>query len=92
VPNLLTAVVETKSAFGGSDANGHFVRIQAITGACTLGLSAGCASPGTSQAQGSGQPPGSAPTQQTLTGGQATPALPTGSMTDRDLLGLFLGN
>jgi ABC-type transporter Mla subunit MlaD len=92
VPNLLTAVVETKSAFGGADANGHFVRIQAITGACTLGLSAGCASPGTSQAQGSGQSPGSASTQQTLTAGQARPALPTGTMTDRDLLGLFLGN
>ena len=37
VPSLMTAVVETESAFSGSDANGHFVRIMALLGTCTVG-------------------------------------------------------
>ena len=96
LPSLMTAVVETKSAFGGADANGHFVRIQAITGACTLGLSAGCGSPQTSQAPASAaQPPGSVSTQQTAAG-QAQPVssaatLPRSRASDQDLLRLFLG-
>ena len=30
LPNLMQAVLETKSAFGGSDAAGHYVRVQVI--------------------------------------------------------------
>ena len=30
LPCLMQAVLETKSAFGGSDGNGHFVRVQVV--------------------------------------------------------------
>jgi hypothetical protein len=33
LPNLMQAVLETKSAFGGSDASGHYVRVQVIPAA-----------------------------------------------------------
>jgi len=33
LPNLMQAVLETKSAFGGSDAAGHYVRVQVIPAA-----------------------------------------------------------
>ena len=37
LPNLLTAVVEGESVVGGKDANGHYVRVLALSGACTAG-------------------------------------------------------
>ncbi|MDQ6883001.1 MAG: MlaD family protein [Candidatus Dormibacteraeota bacterium] len=33
LPNLMQAVLETKSAFGGADANGHYVRVEVIPAA-----------------------------------------------------------
>lgn len=47
LPSLMTAVVETESAFGGRDADGHYVRVMLITDACTLpaGPNPTCASP-----------------------------------------------
>lgn len=65
LPSLMTAVMETKSAFSYSDANGHYVKVMSITGACTIGAPAGCGTP-TGQVSGS-QPPTmqqSAPTGQ----------------------------
>jgi len=85
VPSLMTAVVETESAFSGSDANGHFVRIQAILGACTVGLSAGCAArPTTTTATTHSTAPAPAT--------PPAPAPPASHTSDRDLLRLFLGN
>jgi phospholipid/cholesterol/gamma-HCH transport system substrate-binding protein len=91
VPSLMTAVVETESAFSGSDANGHFVRIQAILGACTVGLNVGCAVQGTSAAQTS------TGTTQSNTPAPATPPAPAPTppashTSDQDLLRLFLGS
>jgi virulence factor Mce-like protein len=43
LPSLMTAVVETQSAFSGHDANGNYVRVLAVPGACTAGLNLGCA-------------------------------------------------
>ena len=85
VPSLMTAVVETESAFSGSDANGHFVRIQAITGACTAGLNAGCA----------GRSATNTDSTHTTVPASATPpapVLPASHTSDQDLLRLFLGN
>jgi phospholipid/cholesterol/gamma-HCH transport system substrate-binding protein len=83
VPSLLTAVVETESAFSGSDANGHFVRIQAIVGACTAGLDAGCTARTTTGATHPVTPAPATP---------PAPAPPASHTSDQDLLRLFLGN
>jgi phospholipid/cholesterol/gamma-HCH transport system substrate-binding protein len=80
LPALMTAIVETRSAFSGSDASGHFVRVMALSGTCTIGLNAGCASPGPGQAS---QPAGAeAPAQ----------APPRSRLDDRELMRLFLGD
>ena len=43
LPALMTGLVEAESAFGGTDANGHFVRVMSVTpGTCTVGINAGC--------------------------------------------------
>jgi phospholipid/cholesterol/gamma-HCH transport system substrate-binding protein len=96
VPSLLTAVVETESAFSGSDANGHFVRIQTILGACTIGLNVGCAAQGTGAAQSTAAATGTGTTQSN-TPAPATPPVPAptppaSQMSDQDLLRLFLGS
>jgi phospholipid/cholesterol/gamma-HCH transport system substrate-binding protein len=100
VPSLMTAIVETESAFSGADANGHFVRIQTILGACTIGLSAGCVAQGTSRtATTAGAAAGTAQTSASATHSNASaPATPPASAppashtSDQDLLRLFLGN
>ncbi|OLB76065.1 MAG: hypothetical protein AUI14_19705 [Actinobacteria bacterium 13_2_20CM_2_71_6] len=88
-------------AFSGSDASGHFVRIMVLNGACTIGLNAGCASPG---ASGAGRPagagtapaagpgPGSQAASAGLPAGGLAPAPPRSLLGDRELLRLFLGN
>jgi phospholipid/cholesterol/gamma-HCH transport system substrate-binding protein len=76
LPALMTAIVETESAFSGADANGHFVRVMALSGACTIGLNAGCASPAAQ--------PAVAPTP--------APAPPRSRLDDRELMRLFLGH
>jgi len=46
IPYLMTAVVETKSAFSGRDADGHYVRVMAVTGPCSVAPGPGvCSSP-----------------------------------------------
>jgi phospholipid/cholesterol/gamma-HCH transport system substrate-binding protein len=90
VPSLMTAIVETESAFSGSDANGHFVRVMTLIGTCTVGVNAGCASPataapGTSSSETSSQ--ASAPAQPA-----SAPHPPGSRLSDQELLRLFLGN
>jgi virulence factor Mce-like protein len=95
LPSLMTAVVETESAFAGSDANGHFVRIMALTGTCTVGLNVGCAAPTSSSGTGTTprSPSSSAPASASSPVPAPTPATTPGSrLTDRDLLRMFLGN
>ena len=84
VPSLMTAVVETESAFSGSDANGHFVRVMTLNGACTVGLNVGCATPNSQSTHSVGSVPAS--------GSVPAPQLPRSHTSDQDLLRLFLGN
>jgi hypothetical protein len=72
--------VETESAFSGSDANGHFVRVMTLVGTCTVGLDVGCASPGTA-----GAPNGAVTTS-------PAPKPPGSQLSDQELLRLFLDN
>jgi ABC-type transporter Mla subunit MlaD len=92
LPALMTAVVETKSAFGGHDANGNFVRIQAILGSCIAGININCAGgpsaggppvtvPGTT-------PPGGVQVPQPSSSAATTPGP---RMSDQDLIGLLRG-
>jgi ABC-type transporter Mla subunit MlaD len=54
LPNLMEAVLETKSAFSGQDANGHYVRVQVVAAAGGPGPAPQpcCANGKTSQAPG----------------------------------------
>lgn len=52
LPALMTSVVEAESAFGGRDANGHYVRVMDLAGSCTAGVNSGCAG---GQGQGGSQ-------------------------------------
>ncbi|HEX4215957.1 MAG TPA: MlaD family protein [Candidatus Dormibacteraeota bacterium] len=84
LPALMTAIVETQSAFGGHDANGNYVRIMVVPGACTVGLNLGCAG-----GPGSGGPPVTVPDSSSP--GYATP--PAASQeSDQDLMRLLLGS
>lgn len=91
LPSLMTAIVETESAFSGSDANGHFVRVMTLNGSCTVGLNAGCASPG-GPAPGAtnGIPATEVPAP--ASGQAPAPTPPRSHVSDQDLLRLFLGN
>ena len=76
---LMTAVMETKSAFGYSDANGHYVRVLAISSSCSAGM------PG----------PGvcSTPNGKVGAGGTAIPqsqSAPRSTTTDQQLVNLML--
>lgn len=68
LPYLMTAVMETKSAFSYTDANGHYVKVEALSGACSAGAPAGCGTPTGSVAQPSGNsaPPSSTTSDQQL--------------------------
>jgi virulence factor Mce-like protein len=95
VPALMTAIVETESAFSGSDANGHFVRIMTLLGTCTVGLDIGCATPATPASAASGaanaiHSSGPAPATGPAPAAQTAP--PRSRTSDQDLLRLFLGN
>ncbi|MBO0686604.1 MAG: hypothetical protein J2P45_25945, partial [Candidatus Dormibacteraeota bacterium] len=103
LPYLMTAVVETESAFSGADANGHFVRVQSEIGTCLIGLNTGCAGYTTP----AGAPAGSSPTASGVIGnllgpsassggsasGASGPTLPPRStLSDQQLARLFLGD
>jgi phospholipid/cholesterol/gamma-HCH transport system substrate-binding protein len=52
LPNLMQAVLETKSAFGGRDGNGHYVRVQVVPHASGPGAPPPpCCSPGSPTSQ-----------------------------------------
>jgi virulence factor Mce-like protein len=80
LPALMTSVVEAESAFAGKDANGHFVRVMSVAGACIAGINLGC-----SGGPGAGGPPVTVPGT-----GQPTPA-PASTITDRGLMNLLTG-
>jgi virulence factor Mce-like protein len=93
LPNLLTAVVEGESVVSGRDANGHYVRVLALSGACTFGpdpnracSSAGSPSPATPGAGPSVGVPGP-PTSDRFN--RQTSYNP---LTDDQLVALFLGS
>lgn len=88
LPNLLTAVVEGESVVSGKDANGHYVRVLALSGACTAAPDPGgaCSTPAAAPSSGS-------------SGGSSAPTAPPGPrgsayqpMTDAELSALFLGS
>jgi len=88
LPNLLTAVVEGESVVNGKDANGHYVRVLALSGACTAAPdpNSSCSTAGA----GSSPSGPSAP---------SVPSLPVGPrgdayqpMSDSELSALFLGS
>lgn len=80
LPALMTSVVEAESAFGGRDANGHFVRVMSATGTCTLNINLGC-----SGGPGAGGPPVTVPGS-----GGKLPS-PSSSISDRGLMNLLTG-
>lgn len=80
LPYLMSAVMETKSAFSYTDANGHYVKVEAVSGPCTLGAPAGCGTP-----VGSVGGPGSP-------GGPPAPAPPpTSTTSDQQLIQMLMG-
>jgi virulence factor Mce-like protein len=92
LPNLLTAVVEGESVVGGKDANGHYVRVLALSGACTAGPdpTGACSSPGATAAPSVTPNQGAAPHLPAQ-----DPRLRTASyspLTDDQLVALFLGS
>jgi ABC-type transporter Mla subunit MlaD len=103
LPYLMTAIVETESAFSGADANGHFVRVQSELSTCIIGLNLGCSgyttpdgaptssSPGLSSVAGNRQGPGAAGS---AASGAAPPVSlpPRSTLTDQQLARLFLGS
>ena len=57
LPNLMQAVLETKSAFSGTDANGHYVRVQVVGSAGGPGPApAPCCANGQATSQAPGLP------------------------------------
>jgi virulence factor Mce-like protein len=87
LPDLMTAVWETEDAFSGRDANGHYVRVFAISGSCSTPAvvpDSTCASPnGASDVYGNRSAARTSP----------SPSSPSGMAppTDRELSAMFLG-
>jgi virulence factor Mce-like protein len=80
LPALMTSVVEAQSAFAGTDANGHFVRVMSVLGTCTAGVNLGC----------SGGPDHGGPQVGSGTSGSASKS--SGSkISDRGLMNLLMG-
>lgn len=89
VEGLMTAVMFTESAFAGKDAFGNFVRVYSITGPCTTGLPSAGNTP--AQAQSG---PACAGRPQNASGGRqfGAEAMPSSSLSDQELINLFLGS
>lgn len=85
LPALMTSLVEAESAFGGTDANGHFVRIMSVTGSCTVGLNLGCTG-----GPGQGGPPVTVPP--TGASGSSSSSKTSPNISDRGLMNLLFGN
>jgi virulence factor Mce-like protein len=81
LPALMTSVIEAESAFSGTDANGHFVRVMSVLGTCTVGVNVGC-----SGGPGAGGPPVTVP------GAPSVPLpSPSSSISDKGLMNLLTG-
>ncbi|GAC1653805.1 MAG: MCE family protein [Candidatus Dormibacteraceae bacterium] len=95
LPNLLTATVEGESVVGGHDANGHYVRVMALSGACTAAPdpSGSCSSPKAPDGSSAPGPTGPAPTGPGTD--QDLPPLPidqgSKGITDAQFTALLLG-
>jgi virulence factor Mce-like protein len=94
LPNLLTAVVEGESVVSGKDANGHYVRVLALSGACTAAPdpSRACSMPGSTAAAPA---PPAVPSSGAAFGGSAGPGshpVSYSALTDDQLSALFLGS
>jgi hypothetical protein len=82
LPSLMTAVMETKSAFANHDASGNWVRVEAITGQCTPGTvkDPNCAGKPSTSGQNKQQSNTVAPTNSSA------------SITDEQMVGFILGS
>jgi virulence factor Mce-like protein len=89
LPNLLTAVVEGESVVNGRDANGNFVRVLAISGACSTAPdpTGQCSTPNDPAAKPAAQSgsPSPSPSGSDFKGGSYQP------LSDSELSSLFLG-
>ncbi len=83
LPYFMTAVVETRSAFSSADADGHYVHIISVTGACTggAGPNTSCSSPGGYKG----------PTVNNPNARPASNVNPNPGLGDQELASLFLG-
>jgi len=79
---LMVAVMETKSAFSYSDANGHYVRVLSISSQCTAGM------PGA----GSCSTPNGAKKAGATPAAQPAPGAPRGTASDQQLVSLLMGS
>ena len=88
---LMTAVMFTESAFGGKDAYGNFVRVYSLAGPCSTGAPSLGNTPQQAQsgAACAGMPQNASGGKQF---GSGTEAMPSSSLTDQQLIGLFLWN
>jgi len=80
---LMVAVMETQSAFSYSDANGHYVRVLAISSQCTTGApgAGSCSTPGGAKKDSAA--PAAA---------QPAPAAPRGTASDQQLGSPLMGS
>jgi virulence factor Mce-like protein len=85
LPYLMTAVMETKSAFSYTDANGHYVKVEALSGPCSTGAPAGCGTP-----NGQVGPPGSRSSAQSQPGGGAPSAPANSNVSDQQLINMLM--
>ena len=86
---LMTAVLYTESAFSGKDAYGHFVRVYSLAGPCSTGAPSAGNTPQQAQSGACAGMPQNASGGKQFSGG--TEATPTSSLTDDQLINLFLG-
>ena len=84
LPSLMVVVVETESAFSYKDADGHYVKVEAFTNACTGGAPAGCGSPGGGPRS---DPKNGAPASGPSGGG----AQPSPQITDQGIINAMMG-
>lgn len=91
LPALMTAIVETKSAFGGNDANGNYVRIQAVLGSCLAGININCAG-GPFAGGPAVTVPGATASAPASQASATQAAVPPSKLSDQDLMKLLLGN
>lgn len=93
VPNLLTAVVEGESVTGGKDANGHYVRVLALSGPCTAGPDPGGTCSMANPPDGSSQAQPAQPSQPAPSGQPSQPAAPISrGLSDQQLAQFMLGD